>query len=205
MPEAGASTIRLQACLERMNSGDLSARDDLFRHAGNQLERLARKMLRGFPGVQRWCDTGDVLQGALARLLRSLAEVQPGTLREFFGLSAVQIRRELIDLARHYQGPEGIGANHASAAGKPDDRPPAHDKPDQTWDPAGLAGWAELHERIKELPDEEREVVDLLFYQELTQVEAAQLLGVSVRTLQRRWQSTLVKLNDLLGGHWPGL
>jgi RNA polymerase sigma factor (sigma-70 family) len=205
MPDAGASTIFLQGCLERMNSGDHDGRDELFRHAGGRLERLTRKMLRGFPGVQRWCDTGDVLQGALARLLRSLAEVRPASLRDFFGLSAAQIRRELIDLARHYQGPEGIGANHASAAGRPDDLPPAHDRSDQTWDPAGLASWGEFHEHIKELPEEEREVVDLLFYQELTQAEAAQLLSVSVRTLQRRWQSALVQLHELLGGRWPGL
>jgi DNA-directed RNA polymerase specialized sigma24 family protein len=36
------------------------------------------------------------------------------------------------------------------------------------------------------LPDDEHEVVELLFYQELPQEEAARLLDVSVRTVQRR-------------------
>ena len=35
--------------------------------------------------------------------------------------------------------------------------------------------------------------------------EAAALLGVAVRTVQRRWQSALLKLHELLKGQWPGL
>jgi DNA-directed RNA polymerase specialized sigma24 family protein len=36
----------------------------------------------------------------------------------------------------------------------------------------------------------------LLFYQGLSQAEAAALLGVSVRTIQRRWHEALQKLHD---------
>ena len=35
-------------------------------------------------------------------------EVPPPNVRDFFGLAVVQIRRLLIDLARHYFGPRGI-------------------------------------------------------------------------------------------------
>ena len=31
--------------------------------------------------------------------------------REFLGLATLQLRRELIDLSRHYRGPLGVGAN----------------------------------------------------------------------------------------------
>jgi RNA polymerase sigma-70 factor (ECF subfamily) len=82
-----------------------------------RLERLARKMLRRFPGVHRWAETGDVLQNALLRLLRALQEVRPESVRGFFGLVAEQMRRELLDLARHFCGPQGLGARH-------DSRPP---------------------------------------------------------------------------------
>jgi RNA polymerase sigma-70 factor (ECF subfamily) len=183
-----------------MNAGDRQARDELFRHAASRLERLASKMLRGYPGVQRWCETGDVLQNALARLLRALEVVRPANLRDFFGLAAEQIRRELIDLARHYYGPQGAGAHHASKGGSDSLAPP-----DQTHDPAVLAGWCEFHEQVRALPAEEREVIDLLFYQELPQAEAAALLGVAVRTVQRRWQAALLKLHDVLEGRLPGL
>jgi DNA-directed RNA polymerase specialized sigma24 family protein len=47
---------------------------------------------------------------------------------------------------------------------------------------------------------EEREVVSLLFYHGWKQAEVAELLGVTVRTVQRRWQAALVKLHGLLHG-----
>ena len=72
-------------------------------------------------------------------------------------------------------------------------------------EPATLAAWCEFHEQVRHLPPDEREVVDLLFYQELTQAEAAALLQVTKRTVQRRWQSALLKLHATLEGHWPGV
>src|SRR5947209_2117063 len=109
MADTSEEAGRIQGCLERLRAGDPSARDELFRQAGGRLERLARRMLRDFPGVRRWAQTGDVLQSALVRLLRALAEVRPASAREFLGLAAEQIRRELLDLARHYYGPRGPG------------------------------------------------------------------------------------------------
>jgi len=49
--------------------------------------------------------------------------------------------------------------------------------------------WSEFHEHVEKLPDDEREVMDLLWYQGLTQEEAAAVLKVSDRTVKRRWQS----------------
>src|SRR5438445_5611148 len=107
-------TVQLLGWLERMRAGDLTAREALFGHVCERLRRLTRKMLKGYPGVQRWAETDDVLQNALLRLLRALQEVWPASTREFFGLAAEQMRRELLDLARHFYGPQGLGAHHAS-------------------------------------------------------------------------------------------
>jgi RNA polymerase sigma-70 factor (ECF subfamily) len=63
-----------------------------------------------------------------------------------------------------------------------------------------LAQWTELHQQINAMPDEERELVDLLFYQGLTQAEAAEVLNVSVRTIQRRWHALLCKLHGIWFG-----
>src|SRR3954469_15290100 len=97
--------------LDRMRAGDREAREELLRALGHWLENLARRMLRGYPQVRRWAETGDVLQNALLRLLRALEVVRPESTRDFFNLAAVQIRRELIDLARHFQGPQGEAAH----------------------------------------------------------------------------------------------
>jgi len=77
-------------------------------------------MLRNYPGVGRWVEASDVLQGSLLRLLRALESVQPESTRAFFGLAAEQKRRELLDLARHFYGPQGLGANHASVGADPE-------------------------------------------------------------------------------------
>jgi RNA polymerase sigma-70 factor (ECF subfamily) len=197
--------VELQGYLERMHAGDLAAREELFRHVTGRLERLTRKMLQTFPGVRRWDQTDDVLQNALLRLLRALKEVQPSSLREFFALTTEQIRRELIDLARHYYGPQGAGAHHASGAGRDSSLSPLYEQANLSHEPSALAGWCEFHQQVQQLPQEEREVMSLLYYQELPQAEAARILGVTVRTVQRHWQSAILTLDKILKGHWPGL
>jgi len=49
---------------------------------------------------------------------------------------------------------------------------------------------------VERLPDEEREAFDLLFYGGMEQHEAAALLGISERTLRRRWQSSKLMLAE---------
>lgn len=167
----------------------------LIDHCGDRLERLTRHMLQQFPGVKRWEQTEDVLQSSLMRLVRALQEIQPTNAQDFFGLAALQIRRQLIDLARHYAGPMGNGANHATRAGVPDE---ILDPIDVSNEPMRLAQWAEFHAAIDDLPIELSDVMNLIFYQGMAQAEAADVLGVSVRTVQRRWQAALLALHPIL-------
>jgi RNA polymerase sigma-70 factor (ECF subfamily) len=67
-----------------------------------------------------------------------------------------------------------------------------------------LAAWAEFHQQIGSLPDEEREVFDLLWYQGLSQTEAAGVLHVSERTIKRRWQAARYALSEAMEGELPG-
>ena len=55
-----------------------------------------------------------------------------------------------------------------------------------------------------ELPGEEREVFGLVRIQGLTHVEAAEVLGVSVKTVQRRLNRGLVLLDEKLDDLRPG-
>jgi len=200
MSDELTGTKRMHLWLDQMREGHAQARDEVLRHVGERLQRLTRKMLQDYPGVKRWEQTDDVLQNALVRLLRALRDVRPGSMREFFGLASVQIRRELLDLAKHYYGPEGPGAHHASRPG--DSAAPVPEPADSAQDPSRLAEWREIHQQIDRLPEEEREIVSLLYYQGLSQAEAAAILGVTVRTVQRHWRSALLKLHDLLSGDW---
>lgn len=204
-----SESVRLQVALDRLAAGDAAARDDLIAAACARLERLARKMLRDYPGVRRWEETGDVFQDAAVRLHRALATVRPAGVLDFYRLAALQVRRVLIDLARHHYGPEGGGANHASGIARPDQSgdgpPPAHEGADQSLDGGRLAAWTEFHAAIDRLPEEERAVTDLLFYQGLSQEEAAEVLGVTDRTVRQRWRDARIRLREWLGDGLPGM
>lgn len=191
------TSILLQRCLDRLQAGDAAARNELLNHACDRLRRLTRKMLRDSPAVRRWEETDDVFQNAMLRLCRALQDVTPDTLARFYQLAALQVRRELIDLARHHYGPRGSAAHHASQ--------PHPDPPAATWDPSVLGQWTEFHEQAGRLPEDERAVFDLLWYQGLTQDEAARVLGVSLRTVKSRWRAARLRLFDLLGGELPGV
>jgi RNA polymerase sigma factor (sigma-70 family) len=205
MADGTDSTIEIQLRLDRLRAGDESARDELLDIARLRLGRLARKMLRAYPGVRRWEQTDDVLQNVALRLCRALKTIRPESVHGFVRLAALQIRRELIDLARHYEGPEGLGRHQVSGAGRDDaETPPGPPDPSSdTDDPARLASWSEFHETIESLPDAEREVFDLLWYQGLSQREAAALLGITERVAKRRWRSARLKLHERLGGRMP--
>jgi len=151
-------------------------------------------MLRTSQRVRRWAETDDLLQNSLVRLHRSLSEVRPESPRQFYGLATMQIRRELIDLVRRHLGPEGVGANHDTDGGRA-----AANKPIEA-EPESIADWATFHEAVEALPEPEREVVSLLWYEEMTQPAAADLLGVSLATVKRRWQAARVRLARTLEG-----
>lgn len=184
----GQSTTSLQRLLDDAAYGRPEVYDELLRHACDRLRVLARRRLRGFPDLRRWAETDDLLQNALLRLHKSLAEVKPPTVAAFFGLAALQIRRELLDLSKSVFGPEGVGGNHHTDG-----------------DGAVLAGhgqmpttWVRFHELTETLPEEELQVVDFLFIHEMTQEEAAAVLGVSLRTVKRRWLSARTRLGEVL-------
>jgi RNA polymerase sigma-70 factor (ECF subfamily) len=203
--EPSSQTLLIQSYLDRLRDGDETARGELLECASERLRGLARKMLRAYPRVHRWEETDDVLQNAALRLHRTLGQIAPATPRDFFRVAALNIRRELLDLAKHYFGPHGHGAKHAS--GGPADSSAGATEPadpgDLSTEPSRLAAWGEFHEQIGALPDEEREVFDLLWYQGLNQAEAAELLGVSERTIKRRWQSARLRLHEALHGEMP--
>ena len=167
------NTTQIQACLDRWRDGDTSARGELIRQSSRRLRQLAGKMLKGYPTVGRWEETDDVLQSAAIRLDRALAEVRPSSVADFIGLAALQLRRQLIDLARHYAGREGCGGVGAPAGHSSESGQSRYDPPDATSGPATLAQWTDFHRLVEKLPAEEHEVFDLHFYGGLTLVESA--------------------------------
>jgi RNA polymerase sigma-70 factor (ECF subfamily) len=202
MTESAGHTAQLQGLLERLQAGDERARGELLGHAAERLRHLSRKMLRRFPRLRRWEQTDDVLQNATLRLHRALAEASPESPRHFYNLAALQVRRELLDMSRHHFGPLGQAAHHHSEDGGEEGGPLA-EEPDGAEEPATLEGWARFHEQVEALPEPEREAFNLLWYEGLTQEQAAEVLGVGLRTVKRRWQKARLLLYEALHGEPP--
>jgi RNA polymerase sigma factor (sigma-70 family) len=200
MAESGNLTRQIQVLVEQLRAGEVGARKELLNRASERMMVLTRKMLRNFPRVRRWEETGDVCQNASVRLFRTLAQVQPASAADFFRLAALNIRRELLDLAKHYYGALGVGANQASSGA---DGARLLAEPEQAEGEERLAAWAEFHRQVGLLPDEEREVFDLVWYQGLSQAEVGAMLNVSERTVKRRWQGARLQLQDALKGELP--
>lgn len=194
-PVVGTDT-QLQNLIDRSLQGDIAAHDELLHHACDRLLRLTRKMFHSYPGLRRWEQTDDVFQNSLVRLHRALATVKVESVRHFFNLAAFQVRRELRDLARHHFGPEGDGANHHT------DNQPADDVGGSlhaaTSGPQGLKSWNDFHLQVEKLSHDEQEIINLVFYEGLSQEEAANVLGMPLRTFKRRWQAVKVKLSEAL-------
>lgn len=191
--DSGTTTRDLQRWIDLLNAGQEQARNGLLDRACDRLRRLARVMLGGFPAVHAQEDTDDVLNGSVLRLHAALATVHIESLKHFFHLAGQAIRRELIDLARR----QGRGDGRVVVVvpgGTPD-----LDQPSHVECPFDLAAWSEFHQTVEDLPLDEREVVTLLWYEEMTQAEAAEVLGVCERTVLRRWHSARLKLARVIG------
>jgi RNA polymerase sigma-70 factor (ECF subfamily) len=128
-------------------------------------------------------DADQMLGAVVERLLKAMRSVRPQTVRQFFALVNQHMRWELNDLARRLDKQpiaEELGDNMVPA-------PPSSSS---MLSPDGRR----MLEAIDQLPEEEREVFGLIRIQGLTQGEAADVLGVSAKTVQRRLNHSLVLL-----------
>jgi RNA polymerase sigma factor (sigma-70 family) len=198
--EPGESTMseetlseHLQSCLDRLRAGDQSVHEELWDLVNDRLTVLTRKMKRGdFRSVEKWSQTEDIAQNARVRLLRALADAVPQTPRDFYGLANLQIRRELLDTVRHFQG-------RKVKRDGPVQMQDGMDAASDTFDPVTIGVWSEVHKAISELPDVERESFELWYYQGLPHKEIAELLAVDESTVKRRCRAARGKLAQM----WP--
>jgi RNA polymerase sigma factor (sigma-70 family) len=127
------------------------------------------------------------------RQTKALREARPRNVRQFFAVANQHVRWELNDLARRL-----------------DERRPARELreglvPDAPSSGSGLSADARrVLAAVDGLPEEEREVFGLVRVQGMTHAEAAQVLNVSAKTVQRRLNRSLVLLEEGLSDLRPG-
>jgi RNA polymerase sigma factor (sigma-70 family) len=201
------TTLFVRECLKRMETGDESAHDELIGAVCQRMQQLAHHMLNDYSKLRRWEETDDVFSGAALRLSKALRSVTPESPQHFYRLAALQIRRELKELVRRHSRENRVQVRNASDADGSTDstsNPQISDPSDVTHDPGRLMQWIEFHDRVEQLPLEQREVFEAIWYHQISQTDAAEALGISRRTVIRRWQAACLELHQYLEGLLPG-
>jgi RNA polymerase sigma-70 factor (ECF subfamily) len=150
---------------------------------GNLLYREYRRLTQPPLSLQ----PDEMLSAVVERLLKAMRSARPRTVRQFFALVNQHMRWELNDLARRLDHqPAAVELNEWLA--------PAPESSGSVLSPDGRR----MLDAIDSLPEEEREVFELVRVQGLTHPEAAGVLGMSPKTVQRRLNRSLILLRKQL-------
>jgi RNA polymerase sigma factor (sigma-70 family) len=168
----------------------------LLERAAARLHALCTTMLvRRYPRLMRYptnLQSEEMLSAIVERLLKALRSVHPETPRQFFALANRHMCWELNDLARRLD-------QQTQVLGLQEDAAPS---PETSGSVLGSDA-IRMIEAIENLPEAEREVFELIRIQGITQSEAAELLQVSAKTVQRRLNRCLLILSEQLGDLRP--
>ncbi len=168
----------------------------LLDRAVERLSQLCAAMLhRSYPRLTRPplnLQTEEMLSAVVERLLKALREARPGNVRQFFALASQHMRWELNDMARRLdKGPASVPLVEEGVFA------PASDDSELSMESRRILA------AIDNLPETEREAFDLVRIQGLSQAEAAEVLGVSSMTINRRLNRGLQLLTDALSDLRP--
>lgn len=176
----------ITALLSDLGDGDEAAVEALLPLVYDELRALAQSHLRHERDGHTLNPTALVHEAYL-KLLGQDADWQ--NRGHFFGIASLAMRRVLVHYARQRAAEKrggGVQAvtlldDHVGAA-------PADD----------LLALDEALDRLAEVAERPAKVVELRFFGGLTQEETAEVLGVSVPTVQRDWQTARAWLGRAL-------
>jgi RNA polymerase sigma factor (sigma-70 family) len=193
------TTAAIQRCLDALQ-GDKGAEPlirDLLERAVQRLRLLCASMLkRSYPRLAQPplnLETDELLDGVVAGLITALQKVQPQTVRQFFALANQHMRWQLNDLARLLDSRPSLIAYSESGVLAPP----------QSNDSCLSQDARRMLVAIEGLPPEDREVFELVRIQGLSNTETAAVVGVSVKTVQRRLNHARLLLAQLLADLHP--
>jgi RNA polymerase sigma-70 factor (ECF subfamily) len=194
-----STTAAVQRYLGEL-AGDSPAESVVRALLGRAVRRLhqlcATVLYKSYPRLARPplnLQADELLGAVVERLVKALREARPTNPRQFFSLACQHMRWELNDMARRLDeqpAPEAL----------PEESLPAPASSDTGLTPDARRILA----AIDSLPEGEREAFDLVRIQGVSQSEAAQVLEVSVMTVNRRLNRGLQLLAAALGDLYPG-
>jgi RNA polymerase sigma-70 factor (ECF subfamily) len=170
--------------LLRIADGDRAAFETLYRRFARPLFGLAMRMLRDRPRAE------DAVQEAFAAVWRSARSYRPERGPGAPWLYAVA-RNAIVDRAR--------SRGEATFAEPPEQVSPAAGPDEEAQ--SSYVSWR-VHRAVEDLPDHERQVVELAYWSGLSQSEIAQFLNIPLGTVKTRTRTGLARLADLLEGEF---
>jgi RNA polymerase sigma-70 factor (ECF subfamily) len=180
--------------------GDASAEPIIRALLSSSVRRLhllcATLLYRSYPRLSKPpmnLQADEMLSGVVERMIKALRNIRPKTVREFFALANQHMRWELNTLARRLdREAQAVELRESTVES------PAAVRGDSSQISANTA---RMLEAIETLPGDDRETFCLVRVQGMTQADAAAVLGVSLKTVQRRLARALpllaTQLRDL--------
>lgn len=187
--------------IKRLREKEPKVREELIAYTLERLRKLTRRMFRKYPGLKTLEETDDIVQKLVIRLHRMLDELVPDNTASFFRLASQNIRWVLYDLAKSSASkyrPLNSGDLASSDQHKEHRQLIAPDG-----EPSSFIEWAEFYAKIEELPMENKQIFDLLWFQGLSQVDAAKALDMPTRTFTRKWTETKLLIRLLMHNQGP--
>jgi RNA polymerase sigma factor (sigma-70 family) len=193
------TTAAIQRCLDALQEKPAAEPliRDLLERAVDRLRVLCATLLRrSYPRLMQPplnLETDELLDGVVAGLLTALQKVRPQNVRQFFALANQHMRWQLNDLARLLdEQPRAAAITESGVAAPPSSLE------------SGLGQDAcRMLRAIEGLPEDEREVFELVRLQGLTHAEAAGIVGISAKTVQRRLNRARLLLAEQLADLRP--
>jgi RNA polymerase sigma-70 factor (ECF subfamily) len=196
--EQGLTTVCVQRYLNELAGvrGDVSAEPivrDLLARSVERLHLICGRLLhQSYPRLTRGpvnLTSDELLSAVVERMIKAMRTVHPGTVRQFFALANQHMRWELNDMARRLD-------EKVRAIGLSDSVP--HPQPPSDSSQAGPT-LQRILQAIDGLPEDEREVFQLVRLQGMSKTEVAEVIGISAKTVHRRLNRGLLHLTGQLG------
>jgi len=183
-PPAGAHTPppdRDEDLLRRVADRDRDAFETLYRRYARPVYALAVRRLGDREGAE------EAVQETFAAVWRSARSFRPERGAASSWLYAIA-RNAVVDRFRARPDPVAEPPETISEQAGPDERAEA-----------GWLAWR-VHRAVSQLPQHEREVVELAYWKGLSQSEVASRLEIPLGTVKTRTRAALARLADALEG-----
>ncbi|WP_146458382.1 sigma-70 family RNA polymerase sigma factor [Rubripirellula tenax] len=178
--------------LQRVKSGDESAKEALFTELQSELRGMAAALMsRERP--DHTLQATALVNEACLRLLDSDAVANAADRRYFFGMANRAMRQILVDNARARRTTKRGGEYTRGSL----------DIVLDNFEASNQCDFVDLEASLDELEKDsprQREVIELRFFSGLSIPEVAEVLDVSVATVERDWRLARAKLYQSLRG-----